>query len=526
MEKIENKNQFIDKINFILHPYDLLYDATINHTTMGLEEEDAEVARDILYQMASNKDEMKVTDLQEFKCGTIASYKLLEIIHILTNYGLIKKSVRGRGRNRICYYSFESNNIDNENDDFEKLLKFIENFYLDDSNCIVTEANNKYEKEDQFLSFEKKIDKEKLLEYLNALVNLNSDIHSLKQRYDYLREEMLEKTIQNVSNFKKMNEKLIKEKKNILVEIEKLNNITKPTYINEISLPIPQKKNKPILKVNKPEEPKYLIPNFFNKKKVEMENEKLKKEYDKNLNLYNIEYGKYISELKEYDEYLINYEKEIEEIKSKEKILNDENYNKKLQEYENKKEENETLLNNKKLELKNFENDYFSKMDKNLLENEEYQDIKKAKYELEYINSLLQQDIELENNLYSYGIIYGKYRNFVAITSFYDYLISGRCSELEGNDGAYNLFEEETRNNIIIEKLDQVIVSIDKIKSMQYSLYNQINNINKSLNLINGQLLVNNFAQAEIVANTNVTAYYSKKISNYTKALNILTFLK
>ena len=140
--------------------------------------------------------------------------------------------------------------------------------------------------------------------------------------------------------------------------------------------------------------------------------------------------------------------------------------------------------------------------------------------------------------MYSYGIIYGKYRNFVAITSFYDYLMSSRCSTLEGSDGAYNLFEQETRSNLIVERLDKIITSLDEIKSMQYCIYNQMTNINKSLDLINDQLLVNNLLETvqisqlndiinnteSIAYNTSVTAYYSKKIANYTKALTILTF--
>ena len=169
-----------------------------------------------------------------------------------------------------------------------------------------------------------------------------------------------------------------------------------------------------------------------------------------------------------------------------------------------------------------------------------YKNIKKIKYELDYINLILQKDIELENKLYSYEIIYGKYRNFVAITSFYDYLMSSRCEKLEGTNGAYNLFEQESRSNIIVEKLDKIISSLEEIKSMQYCIYNQMNIINKSLELINNQLLVNNLLQAvqisqlneiidntqEIVYNSKVSAYYSQKIANYTKALTILTFLK
>ena len=351
---------------------------------------------------------------------------------------------------------------------------------------------------------------------------------------------MLEKIEKNISYFIKNNSDILKEKEDILIEIQTLSNISKPIYKKEIELSLPEKKQEPVLNIIKPDEPKYLVPNFFNKKKVIIENERLRNEYNQKVEKYNTEYEKYIKELDDYENYLDDYEKELKDIKNKEQLLNDENYNKKLQEYEKKNKEKEILLNEKKSQLENFNNSYFSRIDEKLMVNEDYKIIKKAKYELEYIDSLIQKDIELENNLYSYGIIYGKYRNFVAITSFYDYLMSSRCSTLEGADGAYNLFEQETRSNLIVERLDKIITSLDEIKSMQYCIYNQMTNINKSLDLINDQLLVNNLLQTvqisklndiidntqAIAYNTTVTAYYSKKIANYTKALTILTFLK
>lgn len=45
---------------------------------------------------------------------------------------------------------------------------------------------------------------------------------------------------------------------------------------------------------------------------------------------------------------------------------------------------------------------------------------------------LLQKSIAARNELYAAGIIFGKYQNAVALSSFYEYLMSGRCRKLEG----------------------------------------------------------------------------------------------
>ena len=528
---IMTKYQFMDNLEL-----SIMYSGVSLYPTTKFGKKEIEIAQMLMEELERKESLITVQDLRisNEKLCEFPNQKITAILNGLVKTGNVEKKTI----NKNVYFSISSNN--NNTNVSKNLIKFFETYYVEDSNEIVNIANHKYEKKDHLENNKKTLDKEKLLKYLNILIELNSDIYSLQQRYDSLRNSMMEEILENVSDFNKINNDIIKEKENILIEIQRLRNISKPIYQNEIKIPIPEKKQEPILKMNKPEEPQYLVPNFFNKKKVQRENERLKNDYNQNIEKYNIEYEKYTNELKEYKQYVVDYEKEIEEIKNKEKVLNDENYNKKLKEYEKLEEKNNLILKEKELKLKDFEDNYDSKFDEQLSENKSYKNIKKIKYELDYINLILQKDIELENKLYSYEIIYGKYRNFVAITSFYDYLMSSRCEKLEGTNGAYNLFEQESRSNIIVEKLDKIISSLEEIKSMQYCIYNQMNIINKSLELINNQLLVNNLLQAvqisqlneiidntqEIVYNSKVSAYYSQKIANYTKALTILTFLK
>ena len=105
------------------------------------------------------------------------------------------------------------------------------------------------------------------------------------------------------------------------------------------------------------------------------------------------------------------------------------------------------------------------------------------------------------NNLYNKNVIYGKYRNLVAIATLYEYIDSGRCCELEGANGAYNLFESEIRADRIISSLNRVVSNLEDIKNNQHTLYKSIE--------------CANMATINILSNINntqtMTAYYAKQ---------------
>lgn len=65
---------------------------------------------------------------------------------------------------------------------------------------------------------------------------------------------------------------------------------------------------------------------------------------------------------------------------------------------------------------------------------------------------------------------------------FCEYLASGRCYSLEGHEGAYNIYENELRQNTIINQLDGITSKLDSIKSNQYLLYNSITEANNISN--------------------------------------------
>jgi len=94
------------------------------------------------------------------------------------------------------------------------------------------------------------------------------------------------------------------------------------------------------------------------------------------------------------------------------------------------------------------------------------------------------ETINLLNAYYDLNIIYPKYRNLIAISSIYEYLLSGKCHELTGPGGAYATYDLESRLDYIIVRLDDVIEKLDQIQNNQYQLYDAINNGFKQSNAL------------------------------------------
>ena len=129
---------------------------------------------------------------------------------------------------------------------------------------------------------------------------------------------------------------------------------------------------------------------------------------------------------------------------------------------------------------------------------------------------------------YGLDIVFEKYRNFVAISSIYEYFVSGRCQELEGPYGAYNKFEEELRQNMIIARLDDVLRSLSRIERNQNMLYNAIMETNRELQQIRRGIdgISSNIQRIE--SNSEITAYNSRiaaENTEYMKNLQIYDIL-
>lgn len=121
----------------------------------------------------------------------------------------------------------------------------------------------------------------------------------------------------------------------------------------------------------------------------------------------------------------------------------------------------------------------------------------------------LKETKENLERVYAKNIIYPKYRNLPALTSIYEYYVTGRCEELSGPYGAYNLYEDEVRKDKIISQLNTVIANLEQIKQNQYKLYEQVCQIQSNTNRMVREL---NATKGYVIELTNLTAlntYYN-----------------
>ena len=167
-------------------------------------------------------------------------------------------------------------------------------------------------------------------------------------------------------------------------------------------------------------------------------------------------------------------------------------------------EQMEIYLRQRKIYEENLSN--FEQTKEN--ENSRYQS-EVSIYNANSTKSRMQHSVTLSGledalkNLYNQNIIFPKYRNMVAITTINEYLMSGRCYELEGPNGAYNLYEMELRQDIIIGQLSSIVDSLEQIKNNQFSLYQELDKANETVSDVLSEI-------RDINENTKLTAYFAE----------------
>lgn len=115
----------------------------------------------------------------------------------------------------------------------------------------------------------------------------------------------------------------------------------------------------------------------------------------------------------------------------------------------------------------------------------------------DYANNMLKETEKLLKDLYDLNIVHKKYQNFVAVATICEYFETCRCNSFDGYTGAYNIYEQEIRQEKIISRLDAILYSLEDIKRNQFTMYCAIQNGN---NLAN-QLLS---ATSQLSNNTNI----------------------
>ncbi|MCH5303725.1 MAG: hypothetical protein J1E41_02580, partial [Ruminococcus sp.] len=127
--------------------------------------------------------------------------------------------------------------------------------------------------------------------------------------------------------------------------------------------------------------------------------------------------------------------------------------------------------------------------------------VRKEKIQQQYIYDqiriLSEQYEKSKRNLqkyYDYNIIDIRYQHdFVAICSFCQYFRSGRTYSLSfdtstGDEGAYNIYEKERQNGLIISKLDEVIIKLDDILDYQREIQSQLISANNKIKSLSSEI--------------------------------------
>lgn len=373
-----------------------------------------------------------------------------------------------------------------------------------------------------------KNDTEMLKTYIQNLIRVETNLYSTQMRLCSLY--MMRQ--QNEESYKGARYQITAGLQDAVDEAEKNlseqdYNITKRKVEMEFSQEAPKAPSMPV-------KPVLQQANFFNRKRVEAENAALMGKYENEMEEYN-------KNLAEYEEKLTQFaadKQAFEEEKARQEQLAQIEFEQAVAEAKKKTEEELEAAKRKLAEGKeNIDFELRAELAK----------IQLLDHEIAQAEGTLKALVTGREELYAYNVIFPKYRNFVALSTFYEYLLTGRCSALEGADGAYNLYESEVRANLIIAKLADVVQSLEEIKDNQYTAYSQLRSMNSSLDKLNARMNEANEAlagikqtgetmsgymqdvasnTAVIAYNAEVTAYYSKKSAELTDALGFMTALK
>lgn len=356
---------------------------------------------------------------------------------------------------------------------------------------------------------------ESLQKYVLHLLHLENNIYSLKQHLTELYSRRLS------------NDRLLAfSTRSPIYEIRQKLHGLRARY-QEIPEEIELAKARPLPEVSvaypfKPSAPTYKTPGLFNKKKILAENEALRQKYEADLAAYN-------RKVRECDD-------EKARLLAEEQAFHDD-YVRSLQE---DLEEYKGLIAQAEADIANRTNTLSTcpvpaRAIKTLLDRE-----------IEKTEDLLKKTFSARNALYAQNVIFEKYRDPVALSSFYEYLMTGRCNSLKGPDGAYNIYENEIRMNRVIAQLDTVITSLEEIKQNQFVMYQEMRSINTSLENLNSSMdsaltsiqtieanttSIHEYMEhisrnSDVIAhNSAVTAYYAKVNAELTDALGFMAAL-
>lgn len=372
--------------------------------------------------------------------------------------------------------------------------------------------------------------------YLHQIVRLESNIYALTKRLESLYyQHMLISRIAVAAKHEPA-EHIRKETANAKLAIQPLIEAlhaeqTKP--LPQVRIGYPKKPTAPCA----PSAPTLETPGFFNKKKVLAENEAKTARYNR-------EVEEYQQKMADYESAVAAYERQRTALQAEEQRQKEEN-SKRRDAAIQKAQDALDIAQSKYDELKDTEDARIAEAATMPVPADTA--VEMLEKEMTEAERLLKELFTARNTLYAYNVVFPKYRNIVALSTFCEYLVTGRCDSLEGANGAYNLYESECRADMIISQLSVVIDSLEQVKQNQYMIYSELQNIRSDLADLNSTMnaalksirsidttTAKMSGQMEKIAentsviahNTAVTAYYSKVNAELTNALGYMVAFK
>lgn len=227
--------------------------------------------------------------------------------------------------------------------------------------------------------------------------------------------------------------------------------------------------------------------------------------------------------------------------------------------FSDRKERKSIIRSNNKIPEKNEEIEEFNQKLKDEC-NEKYLDyVKNRRKEIDKTVPLMKQEREEANNQLTFlnetlNVLYNlrlngvlclhpNYQGLVPISIIYGYFDTGRCTQLQGHEGAYNLYEDEKMKGMIINKLDIVTQQLGKLNTAMVYVTKAIESCNESLSYmektsnkliesvknmhegISDQMYGLSGQMASIESNTANGAYYAEvgaKMTTFNTVYNML----
>lgn len=356
-----------------------------------------------------------------------------------------------------------------------------------------------------------------LTNYFKVLLNIKTDIQLLESRLFDLLVEQVDANRDFVNSTSKSEETIameLEKSRNSLdtsiarLESELVFNI-RDDWAEVYQLRVPEQPVRPVMP--RPVEPEYKQSGLFNRRAIQAENDALRAEYLEKKQRYDLVQKQYKTALENYKQACADYEVRKRDIFEKEReawLAREDNVFKQA-ELES--------LREKRREVAAGEKDPLSVAEKTLANSGPAKIKNLIDSEIDKNTALLAKAYQIEADLQTVMFVFPKYLDILAVSKIYEYLVTGRVTQLTGANGAYKLYESEMRagrSNFSNEE-----VAFNDMAKREYTIYSMLSSVSNVINDITDKTIA---AIDEIHNSTDTEAQneYHAAMESYYSLIN------